>query len=166
MKLHLTHVALCALAPLSLASFSPAHAQPAPVWGGYFNNGVFAAGGGSEADGHISLECSSDSLADAGAFFLQLTPAERIDPFVNAPPQLDFFIDGEIITLPVTAENGAVFFYHSEPDDDELTLALIDALRRGLRLIVSAPELNIAEISLRGSSDALVYVEECVTGND
>lgn len=152
-------LALCALAPLS------AHAQ-APVWGGHYNMGVFAAGGGSEADGHISLSCSGDELADAGAFFLQLTPADRIEPFVNAPPQLDFFIDGEIFTVPVTAENGAVFFYSSEPDDDALTLDLIDALRRGLTLIVSAPELDIAEISLRGSFEALTYVERCVAEND
>lgn len=161
MKLHLTLAALCALTPVSLA-----HAQPAPIWGGYFNNGVFAAGGGSEADGHISLSCSSDSLADAGAFYLELTPAAHIDPFADAPPQLDFFIDGEILTLPVTAENGAKFFYSSEPSDDERTLALVDALRRGFRLIVSAPELDIAEISLRGSSQALNYVEECVAEND
>jgi hypothetical protein len=161
MILRLSLAALCALTP-----FSFAHAQPAPIWGGYFNNGVFAAGGGSEADGHVSLSCSGDSLADAGAFFLELTPAARIDPFVNAPPQLDFFIDGEIFTLPVTAENGAKFFYRSEPADDGLTLALIDALRRGLRLTVSAPELDIAEIGLRGSSHALVLVEECVADND
>ena len=153
-------LALAVLAPLS------AHAQPAPIWGGHYNMGVFAAGGGSEADGHISLECSGDELADAGAFFLQLQPASSIEPFVDAPPQLDFIIDGEIFAVPVTAENGAVFFYRSEPGDDALTLELIDALRRGRTLIVSAPELDIAEISLRGSSEALTYVRQCVAESD
>ena len=68
--------------------------------------------------------------------------------------------------MPVTAENGAVFFYRSEPGDDALTLELIDALRRGRTLIVSAPELDIAEISLRGSSEALTYVRQCVAESD
>jgi len=154
-------VTLCALAP-----FSVAQAQPEPIWGGYFNNGVFAAGGGSEADGHISLECAGDTLADAGSFTLQLTTAARIEPFIDAPPELDFFIDGEIITVPVTAEDGKVFFYRSEPADDDVTLALVHALRRGYDLIVSAPEVNIAEISLVGSSRALVYVEDCVAENN
>ena len=71
-------LALAVLAPLS------AHAQPAPIWGGHYNMGVFAAGSGSEADGHISLECSGDELADAGAFFLQLQPAASIEPFADA----------------------------------------------------------------------------------
>lgn len=164
MKLRLALAALGALIPLSVAA--PAQAQPAPIWGGYYNNGVFAAGGGSEVDGHVTLQCSSDRLADAGAFYLELTPAARIDPFVDAPPQLDFVIDREVITLPVTAENGAKFFYASEPTDDERTLRLIDALRRGLRLTVSAPELDIAEISLRGSWEALIEVERCVADND
>lgn len=153
-------LALALLAPL------PAHAQPVPIWGGHYNMGVFAAGGGSAADGHISLECSGDGLADAGAFFLQLEPAAAIEAFADAPPQLDFIVDGEIFTLPVTAENGAVFFYRSEPDDDALTLALIEKLRRGRTLTVSAPELDIARISLRGSSEALIYVQQCVAGND
>jgi hypothetical protein len=128
--------------------------------------GVFAAGGGSETDGHISLECAGDELADAGAFFLQLEPAASIEAFVDAPPQLDFLIDGEIFTVPVTAENGAVFFYRSEPGDDSLTLKLIEKLRRGRALIVSAPELDIARISLRGSSEALIYVQQCVAENN
>ena len=153
-------LALALLAPLS------AQAQPAPIWGGHYNMGVFAAGGGSETDGHISLECSGDELADAGAFFMQLEPAASIEPFADAPPQLDFLIDGEIFMVPVTAENGAVFFYRSEAGDDSLTLRLIDALRRGHTLIVSAPELDIAEISLRGSSKALTYVQQCVAENN
>ena len=155
------------LALIALAPLSPALAQqPAPIWGGHYNMGVFAGGGGSEQDGHISLSCSGETLADAGAFFLQLTPASRIEPFVDAPPQLDFSIDGKLFSLPVTAENGAVFFYRSEPDDDGQPLALIDALRRGLVLTVSAPELDIAEISLRGSFEALTYVNECVAENN
>ncbi|KRA55415.1 hypothetical protein [Devosia sp. Root635] len=153
-------LALAVLAPLS------AHAQPAPIWGGHYNMGVFAAGGGSEADGHVSLECSGDELADAGAFFLQLEPAASIEPFVDAPPHLDFLIDGDIFTVPVTAENGAVFFYRSEPEDDTVTLPLIAALRGGRTLVVSAPELDIAEIALRGSGEALTYVEQCVADND
>jgi len=154
----------CALLPLSPAL--SAQVQPDPIWGGYFNMGVFAAGGGSEADGHLSLECSGESLDDAGAFFLQLTTASRIEAFVDAPPELDFTIDGTTLTLPVTAENGKEFFYRSDPEDDAATLALIGALRRGLELVVSAPEVNIAWISLRGSSRALVYVEQCVREND
>ena len=153
-------LALALLAPL------PAYAQSSPIWGGHYNMGVFAAGGGSEADGHVSLECSGDDLADAGAFFLQLEPAAAIEPFADAPPQLDFLVDGEIFTLPVTAENGALLFYRSEPGNDTLTLPLIKALRRGQTLIVSAPELDIARISLRGSSEALIYVQQCVTENN
>lgn len=160
MKLFAPILALALLAPLS------AYAQPAPIWGGHYNMGVFAAGGGSETDGHISLECAGDELADAGAFFLQLEPAASIEAFVDAPPQLDFLIDGEIFTVPVTAENGAVFFYRSEPGDDSLTLKLIEKLRRGRALIVSAPELDIARISLRGSSEALIYVQQCVAENN
>lgn len=153
-------LALALLAPL------PAYAQPSPIWGGHYNMGVFAAGGGSEADGHVSLECSGDDLADAGAFFLQLEQAAAIEPFADAPPQLDFLVDGEIFTLPVTAENGALFFYRSEPGEDTLTLSLIKALRRGQTLTVSAPELDIARISLRGSSEALIYVQQCVAENN
>jgi hypothetical protein len=153
-------LALALLAPLS------AHAQPTPIWGGHYNMGVFAAGGGSETDGHISLECAGDELADAGAFFLQLEPAAAIEPFTDAPPQLDFLVDGEIFTLPVTAENGAVFFYRSEPGDDSLTASLIEKLRRGHTLTVAAPELDIARISLRGSSAALIHVQRCVVENN
>lgn len=160
MKLLALLLTLAFLAPLS------AHAQPDPTWGGHYNMGVFAAGGGSEVDGHISLECSGDALADAGAFFMQLEPAASIEAFVDAPPQLDFLVDGEIFAVPVTAENGAVFFYRSEPGDDALTLALIEKLRRGHTLIVSAPELDIARISLRGSSRALVHVQQCVAENN
>ena len=160
MKPFASLLALAILAPLS------AQAQPAPIWGGHYNMGVFAAGGGSEADGHVSLECVGDELADAGAFFLQLEPAAAIEGFTDAPPQLDFLIDGDIFTLPVTAENGAVFFYRSEPGDDTLTLPLIEKLRRGRALIVSAPELDIARISLRGSSEALTYVQQCVAENN
>lgn len=157
------------LPALVLLAFLPAvavNAQPEPIWGGYYTRGTFAAGGGSEARGSISLECAGPNLADAGAFFLQLTPAARIEPFVDAPPQLDFMVDGQLMTLPVTAENGVVFFYRAEPEDDVLALALIAVLRRGNRLIVSAPELDIANIPLKGSSQALAYVEECVAEED
>jgi len=161
MKHRLALALLCALAA------APAvQGQQAPIWGGYYNDGVYGAGGGSETDGQISLQCSGPNLADAGTFFLQLTPAARIEPFVNAPPQLDFVIDGEVMTLPVTAENGAVFFHRAEPADDDAVLDLIGALRRGLTLIVSAPELDIAEISLRGSSRALAEVARCVEDYD
>jgi len=154
---------------LVLLAFLPAvavNAQPEPIWGGYFNMGSFAAGGGSHVRGSIRLECAGPNLADAGAFFLQLTPAASIEPFVDAPPQLDFIVGGELMTVPVTAENGAVFFYRAEPADDVVALALIAALRRGSRLIVVAPELDIADIPLKGSSQALAYVEECVAEED
>ncbi|GLQ54462.1 hypothetical protein [Devosia nitrariae] len=151
---------------LALVPAAPVHAQPAPIWGGYYNMGTFAAGGGSEAGGSISLECAGPDLADAGAFLLELTPAARIEPFADAPPQLDFSIDGKIMTVPVTAENGAVFFYRSEPEGDVLALELIAGLRRGNRLVVSAPELDIVDIPLRGSSQALLHVAECVAGED
>lgn len=149
----------------AMAAMVPASAQQAPIWGGYYNMGTFAAGGGSETDGHISLECAGDHLDNAGALLLQLTPAAGIEPFADAPPQLDFLIDGQQMALPVTAEDGAVFFYRSGPGDRR-TLTLIDALRRGHMLIVSAPELDIAEISLGGSFEALTYVAACVAGND
>jgi hypothetical protein len=151
---------------LALLPAAAAYAQPAPVWGGYYNMGTFAAGGGSEAGGSISLECAGPDLGDAGTLHLQLTPAARIEPFADAPPQLDFSIDQQLITVPVTAENGAVFFYRSEPEDDALALELIAALRRGNRLVVSAPELDIADIPLKGSSQALVSVEACVAEED
>lgn len=161
MKPTIVPLVLCAM-----AAIFPASAQQAPIWGGYYNMGTFAAGGGSEEDGHISLECAGEHLDDAGNFLLQLTPASEMDPFIDAPPQLDFSIDGKQITLPVTAEDGAVFFYRSGPDDNRQTLAMIGALQRGNTLIVSAPELDIAEISLRGSFEALTYVEACVAGKD
>lgn len=143
----------------------PALAQPAPVWGGHYNMGSFAAGGGSAEMGHLSLSCAGDSLDDAGAVFLQLEPAAGIEPFVNAPPELDFVIDGEVFTLPVTAEEGRIFYYRAAADDDGLASALIDALRRGQALSVAAPELTIAEIPLRGSFAALTYVAQCVAEN-
>lgn len=151
---------------LALVPAAAAYAQPAPVWGGYYNMGTFAAGGGSEAGGSISLECAGPDLADAGVFHLKLRPAADIEPFAHAPPQLDFNIDGRVVNVPVTAENGAVFFYRAEPEGDALALMLIAALRRGYRLIVSAPELDIADIPLKDSSEALVYVEECVAEED
>lgn len=161
-----SYIHLVALgAATALSPTIPANAQPAPIWGGYYNDGVYAAGGGSEADGHITLQCAGDELADAGTFHLELQPAAQIDPFVDAPPQLDFVIDGRVFTLPVTAENGATFFHTSEPGDPDAP-ALVGALRRGLALTVSAPELDIAEISLRGSSRALVEVERCLLRND
>lgn len=155
---------LMTLGAAAFLTSSPLHAQPAPIWGGYYNDGVYAAGGGSAADGHLTLQCAGERLADAGTFHLELEPAARIDPFVDAPPELDFVIDGRVFTLPVTAENGATFFHTSDPGDPD-ALALVGALRRGLALTVSAPELDIAEISLRGSSRALIEVQRCLARN-
>ncbi|RDE08170.1 hypothetical protein [Pelagibacterium lacus] len=156
---------LLALLVLGAVLPVPALAQPAPVWGGHYNMGSFAAGGGSAQIGHVSLSCAGDSLDDAGAVFLQLEPAAGIEPFVDAPPELDFVIDGAVFTLPVTAEEGRIFFYRTEPGDSAMAAALIDALRRGQTLSVSAPELTIAEIPLRGSFAALTYVAQCVAEN-
>jgi hypothetical protein len=150
-----------------LALASPTVAQePPPIWGGHFNLGTFAAGGGSAANGHLSLSCTGEGLADAGAFFLQLDPAADIEPFANVPPELEFIVDDEVFTLPVTDYSGRLFFYSAGPDDDALATPLIKALSGGQHLIVSAPELDIADITLTGSSEALVYVAQCVAENN
>ncbi|UJW84298.1 DUF1176 domain-containing protein [Devosia sp. SL43] len=150
------------LAGLTLAV--PALAAP---WGTDYNMGTFAAGGGSEQEGWLSLECGDPQggLSNFGELYLLFTPAAGASFNKKQPlTYLTFTIGAETFDLPIELEPGSsdTFAYMREAEGSILTQGLVSAMRNGESVQISLDGQQLGDISLEGSDEALEAIDECI----
>ena len=156
---------LAALGLSVLPLASPAVAQD---WDSYFNMGTFAAGGGSDANGWLSLECADpdSGFSSAGRPFLSVTVMSGIS--LNKKSLADglaFWVDdGQSYVLPMSLEEGSSTILHYDHSDDSVgeVLDLIEALRKGGNVGLEMGAEFVMRVTLEGSFQALEYVEACI----
>lgn len=156
---------LAALVLCILPLASPAVAQD---WDSFFNMGTFTAGGGSDANGWLSLECADpDSGFDtAGRLFLSVTVMSGIS--LNKKSLADggtFWVDdGKSYVLPLSLENGSSTILHYDYSDDTVgqVLDLVETLRKGGSVGLEVGTEFVMRVTLEGSFQALEYVEGCI----
>jgi hypothetical protein len=154
------------LAALTLVA--PTMAAP---WVTDYQMGAFIAGGGSDEEGWLSLECGDPeqavegSSASYGELFLLFTPATGIRfNKKQTLTYLTFVIGDETIDLPIELEPGSseTFSYVHEAEGAILTQGLVSAMRGGDRVQVSLDGVELGDISLEGSSEALDAIDDCI----
>ena len=152
-----------------LALSTPSYAAP---WGTYFNMGTFGAGGGSDAEGSLNLECADpeSGMTGAGVLFLLFTPSSTAVFYKKAITggYMRFVVGSTAVELPMDIEDGSAntFAYTPEAETAQYTKALIKALRSGDSVKVLAGDLELANIALDGSDAALEAIDGCVMDGD
>lgn len=156
------------LAALSLCVLSFASPAVAQDWDSFFNMGTFTAGGGSDANGWLSLECADpdSGFSSAGRPFLSVTVMSGIS--LNKKSLADglaFWVDdGQSYLLPMSLEDGSSTILHYDYSDDSVdeVLHLVEALRKGDRVGLEVGTEFVMKVTLEGSFQALEYVEGCI----
>lgn len=156
------HLTMTALTCLML--IAPVAAEP---WGTDYNMGTFAAGGGSDEEGWLSLECGDPEggLTNYGELYLLFTPAT--DATFNKKQQLTyltFTVGSDTFDLPIELEPGSsnTFAYVREAEGAVLTQGLVSAMRGGDRVQISLDGVQLGDISLEGSGAALEAIDQCI----
>lgn len=152
------HLALVIAA--GLVSIAPAAAQ----WGGGYNMGTIGVSGGDEAGGMIIINCAEagNPVVPQGALSIFLKPAADSTIGQASPGQLGFNVDGTDIVLPVGDDKGDGFVFDKTPETLAGASQLIDLLKAGDRLTVTAGGSAIATIDLAGAGAALDGIEACL----
>jgi hypothetical protein len=152
-------VAMAILASLALAA--PALAQD---WGGDYNMGSIGVTGGNSASGTIMLDCAEGGNGVVPQGALSIFFKARADSRIGAasPGNLRFSVDGTDVSLPVSDDKGDGFVYEKTPETLVEATQLVDLLKAGKQLSVSADGAEIAQIDLKGAAAALVGVEACL----
>lgn len=153
------HSVFLILAGLSLTT--PAFAQS---WGSDYNMGSIGVSGGDEANGTIMVDCAEagNPFVEKGSLTIFLRPAHRADIGMESPGDLSFSVDGTVIALPVTDNQGDGFVFEKSADTLADAIRLIDLLKSGDELLVTAGDTDIARIRLEGAAAALDGVEACL----
>jgi hypothetical protein len=151
----------------ALACFALAGPVTAAPWGTDYNMGTFAAGGGSDEDGWLSLECGDPEggLDNYGELYLLFTPAKDASFNKKQPlTYLTFTIGSDSFDLPIELEAGSsnTFAYVREAEGATLTQGLVLAMRNGDRVQISLDGAQLGDISLEGSNAALEAIDECI----
>lgn len=146
----------------SLLLIAPATASP---WGTDYRMGTFAAGGGSDAEGRLTLECGDpDAGIDFyGQLYLTFTPAAGASFDKKRPlTHMSFVIGARTIDLPIETAGSGTFAYVQEAEGAALVQSLVSALRGGDRVRVTLGDDQLGDISLEGSSAALQAIDSCI----
>jgi hypothetical protein len=143
---------------LGLAMIAPAAAQD---WGSGYNMGSIGVTGGSAGTGEIMIDCaeSGNPVVAQGSLSMFIKPASDAKAKSG---NFSFAVDGEAVTLPVGADQGDGFVYDKTPETVADAVRLIDLLKGGRELVVSAGDAEIARIGLDGAAAALEGVEVCL----
>jgi hypothetical protein len=144
----------------SLLTIAQATAAP---WGTDYHMGTFGAGGGSDAEGRLTLECGDpDAGIDFyGQLYLTFTPAAGASFDKKRPlTYMTFAVGAKTIDLPIETAGSGTFAYVHE--GAALTQSLVSALRGGNRVRVMLGDDQLGDISLEGSSAALEAIESCI----
>lgn len=151
--------AMILLASLALAA--PALAQD---WGSDYNMGSIGVLGGNSASGTISIDCADagNGVVEKGALSIFLKPGAASMIGATSPGALDFDVDGTTVSLPVADDAGDGFIYEKTTESLIDVTALIDMLKGGKQLTVTAGAEQIASIGLDGAAAALDGVEACL----
>ena len=149
---------------LGLALASPAMAAP---WGTDYNMGQFAAGGGSETEGQLTMQCGDPDagIADYGELNMQLTVASGSKFDGQSPSDYVQFVVGDTsVDIPMELEPGSstVLDYVHEAEGAARTQDLVTALRGGKSVTVSYQGVEFATIDLTGAKDALEAIDACI----
>lgn len=154
---------------LTVLMFSaPAIAAP---WVTDYQMGAFIAGGGSDEEGWLNLECGDPeqavegSTASYGELFLNFTPAAGASfNKKQALTYLTFVIGAKTLDLPIELEPGSsdAFSYVHEAEGAALTQSLVSAMRGGDRVRVMLDGAQLGDISLEGSGAALDAIDSCI----
>lgn len=144
-----------------LAFSAPAFAQD---WGSDYNMGSIGVLGGSEANGTIMVDCAEagNPVVPKGSLTIFLKPAHRADIGAESPGDLTFSVDGTDVVLPVSDNKGDGFVFDKTPKTLANATTLIDLLKSGQELLVTAGDTDIARIPLDGAAAALDGVEACL----
>jgi hypothetical protein len=151
--------AIVILAGAMLAT--PAFAQD---WGQDYNQGIIGVLGGTEAGGTISLNCADagNGVVKQGELSIFLNPGTSSAIGDASPGELSFDVDGTVVVLPVTDNQGDGFVYDKTPETLDQATDLVDLLETGKVLVVSAAGEDIATIDLAGAGEALDGVDVCL----
>lgn len=143
---------------LGLVLVAPAAAQD---WGSGYNMGSIGVTGGSAGTGEIMIDCaeSGNPVVQQGSLSIFLKPASGAKAKAGA---FSFAVDGDAVTLPVGADQGDGYVYDKTPETVADAARLIDLLKSGQELVVSASNAEIARIGLDGAAVALDGVEVCL----
>ena len=147
---------------------APAMAAP---WVTDYQMGAFIAGGGSDEEGWLSLECGDPEQAVEGSsmsygeLFLNFSAAQGTSfNKKQTLTYLTFVIGAKTIDLPIELEAGSsdTFSYVREAEGAALTQSLVSAMRGGDRVQVMLDDVQLGDIGLEGSSAALEAIDECI----
>ena len=147
-----------------LASFALAAPALAQEWGSDYNMGSIGVLGGNSASGTISIDCAEagNGVVDRGALSIFLKPGAASMIGSASPGELGFDVDGTTVSLPVADDAGDGFVYEKTTASLIDATALIDLLKGGKQLTVTAGTEQIASIGLDGAAAALDGVEACL----
>lgn len=139
----------------------------AAPWGTDYNMGAFGAGGGSDEDGWLTLECGDPDagVPSYGELFLTFTPGAGASfNKKQVFTYLTFVVGAKTIDLPIELEPGSSnsFAYVREAEGAALTQSLVAAMRGGDRVRVLLDDNQLGDISLEGSSEALEAIDSCI----
>ena len=143
----------------------------AQEWTTDFNMGSFLAGGGNEASGYLSFECSDDGTAYSppGQPYITLTPMAGVVLNKKTLPSdgIAFWVgDDQSFLLPMSVDpGGKSLSYDYSAESLQEVRWLVEALRKGntVTAFAGAPEdLRLIRFTLDGSHDALEYIDGCI----
>ena len=154
------HLAIGLSAILLLVS--PAWAQ---TWGSDYNMGSIGVRAGTDASGTITLDCaeSGNAFVDQGALSIFVRPKADAPAKDAAPASLNFDVDGQSVSLPVSDNSGDGLIYEKTPETLAAATGLIAMLRDGKQLTVSNGTDVLAQMRLDGATEALDGVDACLT---
>lgn len=149
-------VAMLASALLS----APALAQ----WDIGYNMGTISVTGGNSASGTISIACADagNGTVPQGSLTIFVKPGAASMIGAASPGQLTFAVGQSSVALPVGADAGDGFVYDKSAATLAEATALIDLLRTGTSVAITAGSEQIARIGLDGAAAALEGVEACL----
>lgn len=146
---------------VSLMLAAPALAQD---WGSGYNMGSIGVTGGNSANGTIMLDCAEggNGVVPQGALSIFLKARSNSTVGTASPGKLRFSVDGTDLLLPVAEDAGDGFVYEKTPETLAEATRLIELLKAGKQLSVSADGTEIARIDLKGAAAALDGIEACL----
>lgn len=147
-----------------LTVVAPAVAAP---WVAGYQMATFTAGTGSDEGGWLSLECGDPDAGttEYGELYLLFTPGTGISFNKKQPlTYLTFTVGSDTFDLPIELEPGSsnTLSYVREAEGSILTQGLVSAMRGGDRVQISLDGVELGDISLEGSSEALEAIDDCI----
>ena len=145
----------------SLVLAGPAMAQ----WVSGYNMGTIGVTAGNSASGTISVQCADagNGTVDQGDLSIFVKPGAASMIGTSSPGELIFEVGGSSVALPVGDDAGDGFVYDKSAETLADAAALIDLLRTGTSVAITAGSEQIAQIRLDGAAAALDGVEACLT---